>query len=64
MVCGSVEIKLQILLASELDANCVQLLAFADLRAGKIPILIGGWEGPRTAMETSETKYKSISYPC
>jgi len=35
MVCGSVEIYLHALVASRVDANCVQLLAFANLCAGK-----------------------------
>lgn len=35
MVCGSVEIYLHDLLAAEVDANCVQLRASADLCAGK-----------------------------
>ena len=34
MVCVSVEMYLHALLASEVDASCVQLLAFTDLRAG------------------------------
>ena len=35
MVCGSVEMYLHALLASEVDASCVQLCAFTDLCAGK-----------------------------